>query len=194
MRPDDLIFNYLVSEWLMGEDPPAFDILAWNADGTNLPARLHEQFLEVFRDNVLVRPGGLRVLGTPVHLSRITLPTFVTGAVTDHLTPWEGCYRTTRLLSGPSTFVLSNAGHIQSLVNPPGNPKASYWSGGTETADARAWRASAEQHTGSWWEPWSEWLLERSGPEVPAPAELGSAAHPVLEPAPGSYVHDRAPV
>ena len=193
MRPDDLIFNYLVSEWLMGEDPPAFDILAWNADGTNLPARLHEQFLEIFGKNALVRPGAMRVLGSPVHLSRLTVPTFVTGALTDHLTPWDGCYRTTQLLSGPSTFVLSSSGHIQSLVNPPGNPRASYWTGGEPGPDPHAWRASAERHTGSWWEPWAEWLLERSGDEVPAPTAQGSAGHLPLEPAPGSYVRDRAP-
>jgi polyhydroxyalkanoate synthase subunit PhaC len=193
MRPDDLIFNYLISEWLMGEDPPAFDILAWNADGTNLPARLHEQFLDIFGNNSLVRPGALRVRGTPVHLSRITVPTFVTGALTDHLTPWEGCYRTTQLLSGPSTFVLSYSGHIQSLVNPPGNPKAHYWTGGPPGPDPQAWRASAQRHTGSWWEPWAEWMLERAGDEVPAPTGLGSAEHPALEPAPGSYVHDRIP-
>ncbi|MGY1590734.1 PHA/PHB synthase family protein [Geodermatophilus sp. SYSU D00708] len=193
MRPDDLIFNYLVSEWLMGEDPPAFDILSWNADGTNLPAALHEQFLSVFGENALVRPGALRVLGTPVHLSRITIPTFVQGALTDHLTPWVGCYRTTQLLSGPSTFVLSYSGHIQSLVNPPGNPKAHYWTGGEPGPDPHSWRAAAEQHTGSWWEAWAQWALERSGDEVPAPQELGTAAHPPLEPAPGSYVRDRRP-
>jgi polyhydroxyalkanoate synthase subunit PhaC len=193
MRPDDLIFNYLVNQWLMGEDPPAFDILAWNADGTNLPARLHEQFLEIFGTNALIRPGAMRVLGTPVHLSRITVPTFVTGALTDHLTPWDGCYRTTQLLSGPSTFVLSYSGHIQSLVNPPGNPKAHYWTGGEPGPDPEAWRASAERHSGSWWEPWAEWMLERSGEEVPAPTARGSVAHPPLEPAPGSYVLDRRP-
>ena len=193
MRPDDLIFNYLVNQWLMGEDPPAFDILAWNADGTNLPARLHEQFLEIFGRNALVRAGAMRVLGTPVHLSRITVPTFVSGALTDHLTPWDGCYRTTQLLSGPSTFVLSYSGHIQSLVNPPGNPKAHYWTGGEPGPDPHAWRASAQRHTGSWWEPWAEWMLERSGDEVPAPTAQGSAAHPPLEPAPGSYVRDGRP-
>jgi polyhydroxyalkanoate synthase len=188
MRPDDLVFNYLVNQWLLGEDPPAFDVLAWNADGTNLPARLHEQFLDVFGSNALARPGALRVLGTPVHLSRITLPTFVTGALTDHLTPWAGCYRTTQLLSGPSTFVLSSSGHIQSLVNPPGNPRARYWTGGEPGPDAEAWRAAAEEHVGSWWEPWAEWVLARSGEEQPAPQQLGDPGHPVLGPAPGSYV------
>jgi polyhydroxyalkanoate synthase len=193
MRPDDLVFNYVVNNWLMGEDPPVFDILAWNADGTNLPARLHEQFLGVFGDNSLTRPGDVSVLGTPVDLSRIKVPTFVTGAANDHLTPWTGCYRTTELLSGPSTFVLSNAGHVASLVNPPGNPKASYWAGGQPGPDPMAWQATAEKHTGSWWEAWSGWVLERSGEETPAPAALGSDRHPPLEPAPGSYVRDRVP-
>ncbi len=193
MRPDDLIFNYVVNQWLMGEDPPAFDILAWNADGTNLPARLHEQFLEIFGKNALVRAGAMRVLGTPIHLSRITVPTFVSGAVTDHLTPWDGCYRTTQLLSGPSTFVLSYSGHIQSLVNPPGNPKAHYWTDGEPGPDPHAWRASAQRHTGSWWEAWAEWMLERSGDEVPASTAQGSTDHPPLEPAPGSYVRDGRP-
>ena len=130
MRPNDLVWNYWVNNYLMGNKPPVFDILAWNADGTNLPAALHRQFLDLFEHNLLCKPGALTVLGTPVDLQRITVPTFVTGATTDHLTPWTGCYRTTQLLGGPSTFVLSNAGHIQSLVNPPGNPKATYLAGG----------------------------------------------------------------
>jgi polyhydroxyalkanoate synthase len=193
MRPDDLIFNYLVKQWLMGEDPPAFDILAWSVDGTNLPAALHAQFLDIFGDNTLIRPGAVTVLGTPVDLRRIEVPTFVTGAMTDHLTPWTGCYRTTQLLSGPSTFVLSSSGHIQSLVNPPGNPKMFFYTGGKPGPDPEQWRASAEKRTGSWWEAWAPWQLERSGGEVPALEELGSAEHPPLEPAPGSYVVDRVP-
>jgi polyhydroxyalkanoate synthase len=193
MRPDDLVFNYVVNNWLMGEPPPVFDILAWNADGTNLPARLHGQFLDVFRSDTLATPGALTVLGTPVDLGRITVPVFVTGAVNDHLTPWTGCYRTTELLSGPATYVLSNAGHIASLVNPPGNPKASYWIGGEPGTDPEHWRATAEKRTGTWWEAWADWVLERSGDERPAPATPGSAAHPPLEAAPGSYVRDRTP-
>ena len=193
MRPDDLIFNYWVNQWLMGEDPPVFDILAWNADGTNLPATLHEQLLGIFRDNTLVKPGALEVLGTPVDVSTITVPSFVTGAVNDHLTPWTGCYRTTAALSGPSTFVLSNAGHIASLVNPPGNPKATYWEGPEPGADPKAWLAAAEQRTGSWWEAWSAWVLARSGEERPARTAAGDAAYPPLEDAPGSYVRDRIP-
>ncbi|WP_369256589.1 PHA/PHB synthase family protein [Geodermatophilus amargosae] len=192
MRPDDLVFNYVVNNWLMGERPPVFDILAWNADGTNLPARLHAQFLDIFQDNTLAN-GRVEVLGTPVDLPRITVPTFVTGALNDHLTPWTGCYRTTQLLGGPSTFVLSNAGHIASLVNPPGNPKASYSVGGEPGADPEHWRRTAEKRTGTWWEAWADWVLERSGDERPAPDGTGDAEHPPLEAAPGSYVLDRTP-
>ena len=125
------------------------------------------------------------MLGTPLHLERIKIPTFVTGAVTDHLTPWTGRYRTTQLLSGESTFVLSYSGHIASLVNPPGNPKAHYWTGGTPGPDPEQWLKGAEKHTGSWWEAWIEWLKARSGDEGPAPTALGSACTPCLTRPPG---------
>jgi polyhydroxyalkanoate synthase len=190
MRPNELVWNYWVNNYLMGNKPPAFDILAWNADGTNLPAALHRQFLDIFEDNVLVRPGELRVLDTPVDLQQIKLPTFVTGGSTDHLTPWAGCYQTTQLLGGPSTFVLSNAGHIQSLVNPPGNPKASFYAGNEPGPDADEWLANAQKHTGTWWEHWADWLIERSGESVPAPRSLGSEGHPEREAAPGLYVRN----
>jgi polyhydroxyalkanoate synthase len=193
MRPDDLVFNYWVSNYLMGYPPPTFDILAWNADSTNLPARLHTEFLDIFKNNTLATPGGMTVLGTPVDLGRITVPNFVTGAMSDHLTPWKGCYRTSELVSGKSTFVLSNAGHIASLVNPPGNPKASYYIDGEQGSDAEVWLKSAKKRTGSWWQVWAEWSLERSGDAVPAPDQLGSAHHPPLQAAPGSYVRDRTP-
>jgi len=193
LRPDDLVFNYWVNNYLMGEPPPAFDILAWSADGTNLPGALHGQFLDIFAGNLLTRPGALTVLGTPLQLRHITVPAFVTGAVTDHLTPWQGCYRTTQLLGGPSTFVLSYSGHIASLVNPPGNPKAHYWTGGTPGPDPRQWLAGAERHQGSWWQAWADWITARSGDQQPAPAEPGSERHPVLDPAPGLYVRDMAP-
>ncbi|MDQ6900595.1 MAG: alpha/beta fold hydrolase, partial [Candidatus Dormibacteraeota bacterium] len=163
MRPDDLVFSYWVNNYLMGEKPPAFDILSWNADGTNLPAALHEQFLDIFANNTMCRPGAMTVLGSPIDLSRITTPIFVTGAVNDHLTPWKGCYRTTQLFDSPSTFVQSSAGHIASLVNPPGNPKASYHTGGPPGPDPEAWLASSTRHVGSWWEPWAEWVRDRSG-------------------------------
>jgi polyhydroxyalkanoate synthase len=193
LRPDDLVFNYWVNNYLMGDKPPAFDILAWNADGTSLPGALHGQFLSIFRDNLFTRPGRLSVLGTPLRLPAITVPTFVTGAVTDHLTPWKGCYRTTQLLGGPSTFVLSYSGHIASLVNPPGNPKAHYWTGGAPGADPEKWLAGAENQQGSWWEAWADWVSARSGDRRPRPEAPGSQRWPVLSPAPGLYVRDMVP-
>jgi polyhydroxyalkanoate synthase len=194
MRPDDLVWKSWVNNYLMGDKPPAFDILAWNADGTNLPAALHAQFLDIFENNPLATPGKLTCLGTPVDLSTITLPTYVTGGVTDHLTPWTSCYRTTQLLSGPSTFVLSNAGHIQSLVNPPGNPKAVFYTGAEPGADPEAWLAAAEKHTGTWWTNWADWIIAQSAGTKAAPAGLGSAEHPPLDDAPGCYVRDLVPV
>lgn len=188
MRPDDLVTNYWVSRYLMGERPQSFDILAWNADGTNLPAGLHRDFLRILRTNGLATPGSTTVLGTPVDLGKVTVPTFVAGAVADHITPWQGCYRTTQLMSGPATFVLSNAGHIASLVNPPGGKKASYWTGGAPGPDPLAWQASALEQTGSWWEAWADWTLERSGDEVEAPPALGDEFSGPLTPAPGQYV------
>jgi polyhydroxyalkanoate synthase subunit PhaC len=193
MRPDDLVWKSWVNNYLMGDKPPAFDILAWNADGTNLPAALHAQFLDIFEHNPLATPGKLTCLGTPVDLRTITLPTYVTGGVTDHLTPWTSCYRTTQLLSGPSTFVLSNAGHIQSLVNPPGNPKAVFYTGAEPGPDPQAWLAEADKHTGTWWTHWADWIIAQSGGTKAAPPQLGSAEHPPLADAPGGYVRDLVP-
>jgi poly[(R)-3-hydroxyalkanoate] polymerase subunit PhaC len=193
LRPNDLVWNYWVNNYLLGKEPPSFDILAWNADSTNLPRALHSQFLDIFSDNVLATPGRLEVLGAPVDLSRIKVDTYVTGATTDHLTPWRGCYRTTQLLSGDSTFILSNAGHIASLINPPGNPKSHYFAGPEPGVEADEWLAGAKQEQGTWWTHWAQWVLERSGDERKAPARLGSRKYRPLEDAPGSYVRGRVP-
>jgi polyhydroxyalkanoate synthase subunit PhaC len=189
LRPNDLVWNYWVNNYLMGKDPPVFDILAWNADSTNLPGRLHGEFLEVMRKNLLTKPGELTVLGTPVDLRKVTLDTYVTGATTDHLTPWKGCYQTTQLMSGHSRFILSNAGHIASLINPPGNPKAHFFAGPDPVADPDSWYERAERHQGTWWEDWAAWVTQRSGEERDAPAKLGSRKHKAAEPAPGTYVY-----
>jgi polyhydroxyalkanoate synthase len=194
LRPNDLVWNYWVNNYLLGKDPPTFDILAWNADGTNLPSALHRQFLDIFSRNTLATPGAMTVLDTPVDLSSIHVDTYVTGATTDHLTPWRGCYRTTQLLQGDSTFVLSNAGHIASLINPPGNPKSHYFAGPEPTGDADAWLEGAQKQQGTWWEHWAQWVLERSGEERKAPSRLGSRRHRVIESAPGSYVRGMDPV
>jgi polyhydroxyalkanoate synthase len=191
LRPNDLVWNYWVNNYLLGKPPPSFDILAWNADSTNLPGALHVNFLEMFEQNPLAQAGALKALGKPVDLGRIKCDAFVTGAINDHLTPWHGCYRTTQLLGGHSTFVLSNAGHIASLVNPPGNPKATYMTGPPPGPDSEAWLAKAKSHQGSWWTAWANWVSSRSGKQVPAPKALGSKRFPPLESAPGLYVHAR---
>jgi polyhydroxyalkanoate synthase len=191
LRPNDLVWNYWVNNYLMGNDPPRFDILAWNSDSTCMTGALHAQFLEIFEQNVLCTPGALDVLGHPVDLGTITCDTYVTGALTDHLTPWQGCYRTTQLLGGESTFVLSHAGHIASLVNPPGNPKARMYVGPDPGPDPEEWLQAATERQGTWWEHWAEWMIERAGPERPAPETLGSAEHQPLDAAPGRYVHSR---
>ncbi|MBT8107976.1 MAG: alpha/beta fold hydrolase [Gammaproteobacteria bacterium] len=188
-RPNELVWNYWVNNYLMGEAPPSFDILAWNADATNLPGSLHAQFLDIFMLNSMTNPGEIEVLGQPVDLGRITADAFVVGAIDDHLTPWKGCYETTQLLGGDSTFVLSNAGHIAALVNPPGNPKASYRLGPEPGKDPVAWLDESEKHTGSWWQHWSGWIGERSGNMIDASASLGNKRYPVLDPAPGTYIY-----
>jgi len=189
MRPNDLVWNYWVNNYLMGEDPPVFDILSWNADGTNLPATLHRQFLDIFEHNPLPTPGAMEALGEPIDLGTIKVPAYVAGAVNDHLTPWKATYRTTQFLSGDCTFALSNAGHIASLVNPPGNPKASYYTGPMDkNQSASEWLEGAEQQSGSWWTHWADWAIERSGDQVPAPVSLGSVRHPAQADAPGTYV------
>jgi polyhydroxyalkanoate synthase subunit PhaC len=190
LRPNDLVWNYWVNNYLLGQNPPAFDILYWNADTTRLPAGLHADFLDLFRANGLANPGALDVLGTPIDLSGVMCDTYVVAGSTDHIIPWTGAYRTTQLLGGETEFVLSSSGHIQAIVNPPGNAKATYLTRpGSPPAEAKDWLDGADEHSGTWWEHWTAWLTARSGDERPAPERLGSAEHPPLEPAPGRYVH-----
>lgn len=192
LRPDDLVWNYWVNNYLMGKEPPAFDILAWNADGTRLPAALHAQFIDMFKDSPMAHADTRSYCGSPFDAARITMPVFVQGAVTDHLTPWQGTYRTTELVgSDDVTYVLSNAGHIASLVNPPSNPKASYFTGpDAGILSAADWRAGSTKQSGSWWSEWVRWSAERSGPRVDAPQTLGNEGHKQLTAAPGRYVRD----
>jgi polyhydroxyalkanoate synthase len=187
LRPNDLIWNYWVRNNLMGEQPPTFDVLSWNSDATRLPAALHADFMDLFMQNSLAT-GSCPVHGSPVDLSKVECDTFVVGARTDHLTPWKACYATTQLMGGTSQFALSSSGHIQSLVNPPGNPRMTVATGEATDADADKWLANTTAVTGSWWEPWAEWAAVRSGGRHPAPTFLGSAAHPAGDAAPGLYV------
>ncbi len=190
LRPNDLVWNYWVNNYLMGDSPPAFDILAWNKDSTNMPAKLHKDFLELFESNALIEPGRYAIAGEAIDLSTIDCDAFVVGAITDHLTPWKACYDAVHLLSGETTFALSNGGHIAALVNPPGNPKAWTKLGVAVPGDADIWEPTAEKRIGSWWESWTVWVGKRSGKMVAAPKSLGSAAHLPVGDAPGQYVRE----
>ena len=193
LRPDDLIWNYWVNNYLQGKSPPAFDILYWNADVTRLPAALHHDFLRLGLANALVTPGAAAMLGSPVDLGKVDVDAYVVAGITDHLCPWESCYRTTQLLGGPVKFVLSTSGHIAAMVNPPTNPKAAFRTvaSGANPPDPREFLASASVMQGSWWTDYAAWLAERGGGQRRAPRTLGRKAYPVRAAAPGTYVHDR---
>jgi polyhydroxyalkanoate synthase len=188
LRPNDLVWNYWVNNYLLGKDPPPFDILYWNSDTTNLPAGLHRDFVNVAMRNSLIRPGEVTVLGTPVDLSRITVDSYLVAGIADHITPWANCYRTVHLLGSHPRFVLSTSGHIAALVNPPGNEKSSYQLNDEHPEDPDAWLAGATTHRGTWWDDWSTWLGERSGDERDAPDGPGGGGLEPLGPAPGTYV------
>ena len=189
LRANDLIFNYVVSSWLLGQDPPKFDILAWNADSTRMPSAMHGFYLRNFYLENKLALGSLEIAGTVLDLSAIKTPAYVVSAVNDHIVPWESAYKTVGLLSGPIRFVLGNGGHIAGIVSPP-SPKAWYLVGPEDTempSTGRAWRESAARRGGSWWEDWAAWSGANSGPLAPPPP-MGSDTHPALEPAPGRYV------
>ena len=192
LRPDDLIWNYWVNNYLQGKAPPAFDILSWNADTTRLPAALHAGFIRLALANSLTVPDAARMLGSPVDLSKVGCDSYVIAGIADHLCPWQSCYRTTQLLGGPVTFVLSTSGHIASMVNPPGNPKATFQTAAENPPDPRDWLAGASTASGSWWPHYSvQWLADRSGAKRKARIRLGRPGYEVLCAAPGTYVHDR---
>ena len=188
LRPNDLIWNYWVNNYLLGKKPPAFDVLVWNADTTRMPAGLHKDFIRMSLDNALVHPGALTVLGTPVDLGKVDVDSYVVAGQTDHICPWDSCYRSVHLLGGTTRFVLSTAGHIAALVNPPSNPKSSFWVNDACPEPPEEWMAGAARHPGSWWTDHAAWLGERSGAQVPAPERLGNDRHPPVGSAPGSYV------
>ncbi|MBC9249060.1 class II poly(R)-hydroxyalkanoic acid synthase [Pseudomonas alcaligenes] len=191
MRPNDLIWNYWVNNYLLGNEPPVFDILYWNNDTTRLPAALHGEFIEMFKTNPLTRAGALEVCGTPIDLKQVTCDLFCVAGTTDHITPWDSCYKSAHLFGGKCEFVLSNSGHIQSILNPPGNPKARYMTNTEMPHDPRAWQASATKHADSWWLHWQTWLAERSGKLKKAPTTLGNKNYQAGEASPGTYVHER---
>jgi polyhydroxyalkanoate synthase subunit PhaC len=190
MRPNDLIWNYWVNNYLLGNQPPAFDILYWNADTTRLPAGLHGDYLDLYFTNPFVNTGKLALNGKTINMSNIKADSYVVAGVTDHITPGKGVHKTAQIMGEGTTFVLSNSGHLQSLLNPPTNAKASFMIGTVNSSGPDAFVAAAEKRKGSWWLDWRDWLQARSGEAVAAPVSLGNERHPVLAPAPGTYVFD----
>ena len=191
LRPNDLIWNYVINNYLLGDDPPAFDVLFWNADATNLSASLMGDFLTIFETLAFTKKGEVEMVDHKIDLSKVTSDLFILGGVTDHITPWKATYRSTRLFGSKDvTYVLSHSGHMQAILNPPGNPKARYYVNNSkklpETADD--WQKGAEEVAGSWWPYWMEWVQTRSGDKKAAPKEVGNSDYKALDPAPGLYV------
>lgn len=185
LRANDLVFNYVVSNWLLGESPPAFDLLAWNNDSTNMPAAMHSTYLKrCYIDNALAR-DEMELLGERLMVSGITQDTYVVAAVDDHIVPWRSSYRTTQLFKGDSRFALSSAGHIAGIVNPPG-PKPKVWLNDATPSDPQMWLDGATRHDDTWWHDWARWTHEHSG-EWTSPPPIGGGYEPLGE-APGSYV------
>jgi len=193
LRPNDMVWGYWVNNYLLGQDPPAWDVLYWNSDQTNMPASLHRDFVQMSRENSLASEGALKALGGPVDLSQVTVDAYVVAGIADHISPWENAYRTTQLLGSEPRFVLSTSGHVVAMVNPPGDAKANFKVNASNPPEPERWLRDATTQEGSWWPDWTEWLAERSGDEVDAPAEPGARPdYPVLDDAPGSYVKAEA--
>ncbi|MFO1323139.1 MAG: class I poly(R)-hydroxyalkanoic acid synthase [Burkholderiales bacterium] len=193
LRANELVWNYVVGNYLKGETPPAFDLLYWNGDSANLPGPMYVFYLtNLYLDNRLRVPSALTMAGVPVDLSKIAVPTYVYASRDDHIVPWRSAYSTTTLVSGDATFVLGASGHIAGVINPPQPPKRNYWTNDLLTDAPDDWFARAESVPGSWWPHWYAWIAGYGGPRRPAPKGTGSDAHPPLEPAPGTYVREAA--
>jgi polyhydroxyalkanoate synthase len=188
LRPNDLIWNYWVNNYLLGNDPPAFDILYWNADTTRLPAAFHADLIGIFENNPFVNAGRMVVLGEPIDMRQVVVDAYIVAGITDHITPWRACYESARIYGPKSEFVLANAGHLQSLLNPPGSPRSFFFAAKADSVDPDAWAGTAPRNEGSWWPHWMAWMHKRSGPLVATPKRLGSRKHPPGVAAPGDYV------
>ena len=193
LRANDLVWNYVVGNYLKGETPPAFDLLYWNGDGSNLPGPMYAYYMkEMYLDNRLREPGALTMAGARIDLGRLAMPVYVYASRDDHIVPWRSAYRTTALVGGEATFVLGASGHIAGVVNPPVPVKRNYWVNPGPADDADAWLEAAHSVPGSWWPHWYKWLAPHAGARRAAPAKAGNSTHPPLEPAPGTYVTEAA--
>jgi polyhydroxyalkanoate synthase len=193
LRPNDLVWNYVVGNYLKGEAPPAFDLLYWNGDSTNLPGPMYVWYLRhMYLQNELRKPGALTVCGEKIDLGKIQAPFYIYGSREDHIVPWMAAYRSVSLVKGKRRFVLGASGHIAGVINPPAPRKRSHWTNDKLPEQAQDWFDSATEHAGSWWPDWSAWLAPHGGARVAAPRRYGSRHHPVIEPAPGRYVKAKA--
>jgi polyhydroxyalkanoate synthase len=187
LRANDLIFNYVVNNWLLGNKPPRFDLLTWNADATRMPAKMHSEYLRsCYLKNEFAR-GEFKINGHRLNPGDVEVDSYVVSAIDDHIVPWTSAYKTTQLLGGENRFVLSTSGHIAGIVNPP-SPKSKHWTNDDLRPDPLEWKAGTELRDASWWEDWTKWIGERSGAKVTAPESAGSDKYPILDPAPGRYV------
>jgi polyhydroxyalkanoate synthase len=189
LRANDLVWSFVVNNYLLGKDPFPFDLLYWNSDSTRMPAKMHSFYLRnMYLANRLKDPGGITLGGVPIDLRKIVIPAYFVSALEDHIAPWKSTYKGARLLSGPARFVLGGSGHIAGIVNPPSAKKYGYWTGSELPESADEWQAGASRSEGSWWTDWQTWMAGLNGPDR-APARVpGTGALQVLEDAPGSYV------
>ena len=192
MRANDLIWSFVVNNYLMGREPMAFDLLYWNADSTRMPCMMHSFYLRnMYHKNLLAKPGGISLKGVPIDLGRIKTPCYFLSTKEDHIAPWASTYRGSLNFGGPVRFVLGGSGHIAGVINPPSSGKYGYWLNAKRPRDPEGWLAEAQHHEGSWWPDWAEWLGKKAGPKVPARVP-GAGGLKALEPAPGSFVKVRA--
>ncbi len=190
LRANDLIWNYWVNNYLLGKQPPAFDLLYWNADGTRMARTAHSFYLRnTYLENNLIKPGRVKLKGVPIDMRRITQDLYAVGTREDHIVPWGAALQVRRLVGGDVRFVLGNSGHIAGIINPPSKGKGAYWTDG-QGSDPDGWLATATKHDGSWWLDWVGWLRPRCGEQV-APPPLGNDRYPPLAPAPGAYVLEK---
>lgn len=192
LRPQDLIWGNVINNYLLGNEPPEFDLLFWNNDWTNLPSQLHVDLLEIFADARLSNPGQMKIDQTPLDLKKLECDMFFFGGLSDHITPWQACYRAAGDFGGKKEFLLSNSGHMQTMLNAPGKRGATYFRNSDMPESAEGWIASADLKEGSWWSHWQQWIEPRSLARKAAPRKLGNRAYPAGAPAPGTYVHQQS--
>lgn len=195
LRPNDLVWNYVVGNYLKGETPPPFDLLYWNSDSTNLPGPYYAWYLRnTYLENKLTKPGQATVCGEQIDLNLVDMPVYIYGSREDHIVPIGGAYASTQYLPGKKRFVMGASGHIAGVINPPAKGKRSHWirEDGKLPKSVDQWLTGATEHKGSWWTDWSEWLATQAGKQIAAPKSYGKGKHKVIEPAPGSYVKAKA--